>query len=130
MDYDKYPGSFVQLLPSNNQYVFFMSSCEVFRKWVYAIHCLTGEEGNYNMKGLWMMRGTEKLSNIDLVNDMEYYQYKKLNPKNEEDFKVIKEFLRLSKDSIDKDKVMGEVVRNYTVLAWLKILYIQFLKHL
>lgn len=50
-----------------------MSSCEVFRKWIYAIHLLIGDEGNYNMKGLWMMRGTEKLSNLTLVDDMEYY---------------------------------------------------------
>lgn len=60
-----------------------MSSCDLFRKWVYAIHLLIGEPGNYNMKGLWMMRGTEKLSNLNLVDDMEYYFYKKLDPKNE-----------------------------------------------
>jgi hypothetical protein len=82
-----------------------MSSCEVFRKWVYAIHLLTGEKGNYNMKGLWMMRGTEKLSNLNLIDDMEYYFYKKLDPKKEEDWKVIKEFLSLSKASEDKDTI-------------------------
>lgn len=66
---------------------------------------MTGDEGNYNMKGLWMMRGTDKLSNLDLVSDMEYYNYKKLDPKKEEDWKIIKEFLNVNKDSIEKDKV-------------------------
>lgn len=105
LDYDKYPGSFVSLLPSSNQYVFFLSSIEVFRKWVYAIHMLTGEEGNYNMKGLWMMRGTDKLCNLNLVDDMEYYFYKKLDPKNEEDWKTIKEYLSLSKASEGRDTI-------------------------
>ncbi len=94
-----------------------MSSCEVFRKWVYAIHLLTGEKGNYNMKGLWMMRGTEKLSNLNLIDDMEYYFYKKLDPKKEEDWKVIKEFLSLSKASEDKDTIQGQPVLSYTAIA-------------
>jgi hypothetical protein len=57
------------------------------------------------MKGLWMMRGTEKLSNLNLIDDMEYYFYKKLDPKKEEDWKVIKEFLSLNKESEDKDTI-------------------------
>jgi hypothetical protein len=59
------------------------------------------------MKGLWMMRGTEKLSNLNLIDDMDYYFYKKLNPKNEEDWKVIREYLSLSKASEDKDYIQG-----------------------
>ena len=117
LDYDKYPGSFVDLLPSSNQYVFFMGSCEVFRKWIYAIHLLTGDQGDYSMKGLWMMRGTEKLSNFNLIDDMEYYFYKKLDPKKEEDWKVIKEFLALSKESVDRDTIQGKMVRGYTSIA-------------
>ena len=67
-----------------------MSSCEVFRKYVYAIHLLIGDEGNYNMKGLWLMRGTEKLPNLDMNPDTEYYFYKKLNLKDENDKSLIK----------------------------------------
>lgn len=94
-----------------------MSSVEVFRKWVYAIHLLVGEQGNFNMKGLWMMRGTDKLPNLGLVDDMEYYFYKKLDPKKEEDWRVIKEFLSLNKDSVDKDSIQGQLVRSYTSIA-------------
>ncbi len=54
-----------------------------------------------------MMRGTEKLSNLNLIDDMDYYFYKKLNPKNEEDWKVIREYLSLSKASEDKDYIQG-----------------------
>jgi hypothetical protein len=57
------------------------------------------------MKGLWMMRGTEKLSNLNLIDDMDYYFYKKLDPKKDEDWKVIKEFLHLNKNSEDKDTI-------------------------
>lgn len=52
-----------------------------------------------------MMRGTEKLSNLNLIDDMDYYFYKKLDPKKEEDWKAIKEFLSLSKASEDKDYI-------------------------
>jgi len=36
-----------------------------------------------------MMRGTDKLPNLNLIDDMEYYFYKKLDPKNEQDWKTI-----------------------------------------
>lgn len=69
------------------------------------------------MMGLWMMRGTEKLSNLDLIDDMEYYFYKKLDPKKSEDWNVIKEFLALSKDSEDRDTIQGKKVVSYTSIA-------------
>lgn len=110
LDYDKLPNSLKEELPSTNFYINFMNRCDVFRKFVYAVHALVHKDSDYNIRGLWYMRGVDKLPNLALNQDMEYYFFKKLDPKVESDWKEIREYFALTKESEGRDSVNGEKV--------------------
>lgn len=53
------------------------------------------KQGDFNIRGLWYMKGVNKLPNLGLNQDTEYYFYKKLDPKNDQDWKVICDYFSL-----------------------------------
>jgi hypothetical protein len=117
MDYDKLPNTLKEELASTNCFISFTNRCDVFRKFIYGVHTLLEKNGDYNIRGVWYMRGVDKLPNLGLNQDTEYYFYKKLDPKNEEDWKVIKEYFSLNKESDGKDKVFDENVVLSTLIC-------------
>ncbi len=70
----------------------FFDKAESFRKHVYCVHNILGKEGDYNIKGVWMWKGTEKLYCLDDHPAMEYYKFRKLELTNDKDFELIKEY--------------------------------------
>lgn len=117
LDYDKLPNTLKEQLPSSNCYLSFVNRCDVLRKYIYAVHCLMHKDHDFNIRGLWYMRGVEKLSNLSLNADTEYYFYKKLDPKKEEDWKVISDYFKLKTDDEGKAKVNGETMVSHTIIA-------------
>ena len=82
----------------------FLDKSEFFRKYVYAVHTVTGEEGDYEIQGVWMWKGTEKLYCLDQNPSAEYYKYRKLDLNNDADRKLIAEVWCGDED----DKVGGK----------------------
>ncbi len=80
----------------------FLDRSEFFRKQVYAFHCVVGEPGNYDITGVWFWRGTDKLVCLEENPSAEYYFYKKLDPKNEDDWKVICDYFTLTEEDWGK----------------------------
>lgn len=54
-----------------------------------------GEENNYNLRGVWMWRGTEKLCLLENNPSTEYYNYRKLDINNDDDFNLVKEYFSI-----------------------------------
>ena len=96
LTYDKLPNQCSVDYKTKNLLIGFLERCEFFRDHVYGVHCVTGKEGDYNINGVWLWRGTDKLVCIDENPVAEYYFYKKLDPKNEDDKKLIKEYFSLA----------------------------------
>lgn len=117
LDYDKLPNTLKEELPASNCFVSFTNRCDVFRKYVFAIHCLMEKPNDFNIRGLWYMRGVDKLPNLGLNQDTEYYFYKKLDPKNEQDWKVICDYFSLSKGSEGNAVIDGEKVNQFSVIC-------------
>lgn len=63
------------------------------------------------------MRGVDKLPNLGLNQDTEYYFYKKLDPKNENDWKIICDYFSLSKGSEGNAVIEGEKVNTFSVIC-------------
>lgn len=111
LDYDKLDTELKVELVSRNQVIGFFNRCESFRNHVYCVQVLMGEEENYNIRGVWFWKGPEKLPNLEENTSAEYFHYRKLDINSEEDWKLIKEYLSLTDDDIDKKKIENETVR-------------------
>lgn len=79
LDYDKLPTECKVDYKTKNMCSRFLDMNEAFRKDVFCVHTVLGEEGNYNIRGVWLMRGTEKLPNLDQNSSTEYYNFRKLD---------------------------------------------------
>ena len=112
LTYDKLPSECKKLFLTNNLMTGFIDRAAHMRKHVFGVHDVVGEEGNYNIKGVWMGRGTEELPLIKEHDQCDVYKYRKLDPKNPEDKKLITEYF--TKKEEDKDTVEGEVLRTFS----------------
>ena len=57
--YDRLPSEGKVLFRSKNSLSFFLQKLDGFRKYCFAVHGIYGVEGDYDIKGVWMWRGTE-----------------------------------------------------------------------
>ena len=89
MDYDKLDSELKDELMSCNQLQGFFNRSETFRNHVFCFQILCGEEGNYNIRGVWFWRGPEKLLALEDNPSTEFFNYRKLDIENEEDWKMI-----------------------------------------
>ncbi len=112
LNYDKLEGECEQLYMTTNLMNGFVSRSEHMRKYVFGSQAVYGEEGNYNIRGCWLSRGTEELALINDHFQNDVYKYKKLDPKNAEDRALIVDYW--TKQEEDKDVVKGEVLRVFT----------------
>ena len=113
IDYDKLPTECKVDWETRNMVVNFLSRCDSFRKYTYGCLSVCGEPENYNIKGVWMWRGTEFLELLKDHPSWEYNKYTKLDPSKEEDKKVITEFFSATENDVDKVSIGGEVLRYY-----------------
>lgn len=63
-----------------------------FRKYCLAAYGVYGEEGNYDIDGFWLWRGTEISHFWTQHNSFEYFTFTKLDPKSEETHKLAAEY--------------------------------------
>lgn len=110
LDYEKIKGELEIRLQSENQLDGFLQRCETFRKHVCGVHALVGKEGDFNMKGVWLWRGTEKLPNLEENPAMEYYKFTKLDINKPEDFKLVEEYFSLEDTDQEKKEIEGNKV--------------------
>ena len=112
VDYDRLPKDGKVFYETRNRATNFISSCESFRKYIYGCHCVVGDEGNYNIRGIWMWRGPEFLEALKDHPAWEYNFYNKLDPSKPEDKEMITKWFNAI-DQVDKTKLSGETLRYY-----------------
>jgi elongation factor 1-gamma len=59
MKYDKLPSEGKILFRTRNSLSFFLQKLDCFRKYSFGAHGIYGVEGDYEIQGCWMWRGTE-----------------------------------------------------------------------
>jgi elongation factor 1-gamma len=69
-----------------------LRNIEHFKKYSFAMHGVYGVEGNYEIDGVWMWRGTEIPNEWKDSPSYDYFTFNKLNPKDEADQKLIVEY--------------------------------------
>jgi len=111
MQYQKLPSEGKILFKSNNSSSFFLQKLDPFRKYTFSCHGVYGVEGEFEIRGVWMWRGTDIPNEIKEHDNYEFMTIKKLDPTKEEDKNLISEYwLNLAPGSVvDKLKV-AEVV--------------------
>ena len=112
LTYDKLEDECTKLYMTSNLMNGFVSRAELSRKHVFGTQCIYGEEGNFNIRGVWMGQGTEELPYIKDHFQYDVYKFKKLDPENDKDRKLIEE--SWTKDQEDVDVVNGETLRVFT----------------
>lgn len=76
-----------------------------FRKYCFATHGIYGVEGNYEIDGVWMWRGTEIPMEWKEHQSYDYFTFTKMDPKNEADQKLAEEYwLNLKEGDIVEGK--------------------------
>lgn len=92
MEYQKLPSEGKVLFKTNNSASFFLQKIDNFRKYTFAVHGVYGVEGDYQIRGLWMWRGTDIPEEIKSHDSFPYMTMKKLDPSNEGDRKLIEQY--------------------------------------
>lgn len=59
MQYQKLASEGKELFKSKNSAGMFLQKLDPFRKYTFSAHGVYGDEGNYEIRGVWMWRGTE-----------------------------------------------------------------------
>ena len=90
--YDKYEGEGVVGYLTSNLKNGFLRNLDHFRKYAFAGFGVYGPEGKYDIKGVWLWRGTEIPAEIKDHQSYEYYKITKLDHTKEEDRKVLEEY--------------------------------------
>jgi len=82
LHYDKYEGEGEKLHVTNNLLTGFMSRAEHTSKYTFARMAVLGDEPNLDIKGVWLMRGTELPDGLVKEHpQFEYYKTRKLDPR-------------------------------------------------
>jgi len=111
MHYQKLQSEGKILFKTSNSSSFFLQKLDPFRKYTFSCHGVYGVEGNYEVKGVWMWRGTEIPEEIKEHDSFPYMTIKKLDPLNENDRKFITEYwLHLTPGEVVDGTPVCEVV--------------------
>ena len=101
LSYDKLEGECEKLYMTSNLMNGFIMRAEIMRKYVFGVHGIFGDEGNYNIRGVWMGRGTDKLPLIEEHVQNDVYKYRKLDINNEADRQLITDYwTKMEEDTI------------------------------
>jgi len=111
MQYQKLPSEGKILFKTNNSVGIFLQNLDPFRKYCFSAHGVYGEEGNYEIRGVWMWRGTEIPDEIKEHDSFPYMTVKKLDVTQESDRKLVEDYwLHISEgDVVDGLKVANVV---------------------
>jgi elongation factor 1-gamma len=92
MEYQKLPSEGKILFKTCNSSSFFLQKLDPFRKYCFGAHGVYGVEGGYEIRGVWMWRGTEIADEIKEHDNFPYMTIKKLDGTQEADRKLIEEY--------------------------------------
>jgi elongation factor 1-gamma len=92
MQYQRLASEGKILFKTNNSCSFFLQKLDSFRKYSFSAYGVYGEEGNYEIRGVWMWRGTDIPDEVKSHDSFPYLTVKKLEPTNETDRKLIEEY--------------------------------------
>jgi elongation factor 1-gamma len=92
MVYQKLPTEGKIFFKTCNSSSFFLQKLDTFRKYTFAVHGVYGVEGNYDVKGVWMWRGTDIPEEVKEHDNFPYMTIKKLDHTVEADRKLIEEY--------------------------------------
>lgn len=83
LHYDKYEGEGEKLHVTNNLMGGFLNRAEHTHHYCFGRHAVLGEEPNLEIKGVWLMRGTELPDGLVKEHpQFEYYRTRKMDPRN------------------------------------------------
>ena len=92
MEYQKLPSEGKILFRTSNSKSFFLQKLDSFRKYCFAAHCVYGVDGDYEIRGVWMWRGTEIAQEMKDHDNFEYMTIRKLDHTKEEDKKLVHDY--------------------------------------
>jgi elongation factor 1-gamma len=92
MQYQKLPSEGKILFKTNNSSSFFLQKLDSFRKYSFSAHGVYGTEGNYEIRGVWMWRGTDIPEEVKNHDSFPYMDIKKLDPSKPEDRKLVEDY--------------------------------------
>ena len=111
MQYQKLASEGKVLFKTCNSSSFFLQKLDPFRKYTFAAHGVYGEEGNYEIKGVWMWRGTEIAEEIKEHDNFPYMTIKRLDTTSEADRKLIETYwLNIKVGDVVEGLPVAEVV--------------------
>jgi len=85
MHYQKLKTEAKELYKTENLYKIFLQKLDHFRKYSFALYGAYGEEGDYELRGAWMWRGTDIPEEIKSLDSFPYLNIKKLDSSNQND---------------------------------------------
>lgn len=92
MQYQRLPSEGKILFKTNNSSSFFLQKLDNFRKYTFSAHGVYGVEGDYEIRGVWMWRGTDIPEELKEHDNFPYMTIKKLDHSSEADRKLIEEY--------------------------------------
>lgn len=92
MQYQKLPSEGKLLFKTCNSSSFFLQKLDPFRKYTFSVHGVYGVEGNYEVRGLWMWRGTDIAEEVKEHDNFPYMTIRKLDHTKPEDKTLIEEY--------------------------------------
>jgi len=114
MSYDKAEGEGAVVFLTNNLLSGFFQRLETFRKYAFAVCGVYGDEPNLEIRGVWVWRGTEMPNELKDHPQIEYFNFTKLDSKNENDRKKLEEYwCGMNEDEDVVDGLKARTVRFY-----------------
>lgn len=93
MQYQKLEGECTVAFVTSNQLGGFMQRIDpAFRKYSFGVIDVMGENGNFDIQGVWLFRGQDVPSMMKDHPSYEYHTWKKLDPANEKDKKMVSDY--------------------------------------
>ncbi|KRX04442.1 Translation elongation factor EF1B, gamma chain, conserved [Pseudocohnilembus persalinus] len=108
--YDRYEGEGEKLYLTSNLKDSFLQRCDQLRKHAFGTFGVYGDEGNYEIEGVWVWRGQEIPQELKDLPMYDYYFWNKLDHTKSEDRALLEEFWTNMEE--DKSKVKGMVARD------------------
>ncbi len=90
--YQKLSSEGKVLFKTCNSSSFFLQKLDPFRKYSFSVHGVYGVEGDYEVRGLWMWKGTDLPEEIKEHDNFPYLTIKKLDSSSEADRKLVEDY--------------------------------------
>jgi len=111
LQYQKLPSEGKIQWKTANASGFFLQKLDPFRKYTFSAHGVYGEEGNYEIRGVWMWRGTEHPTEIKEHDNYEFTTIRRLDHTKEEERKLIEDYwLHIKEGEVVDGLRVAEVV--------------------